>query len=100
MFEPTDIGLDKGDQIIHKGYGAVDLQFAGQADNLNNLIDQFANLLTEEMEMVKAGKSASIRIIVDQIDVTKDFNDQQDIIETAFQKADTLYHWAKENLKK
>jgi hypothetical protein len=100
IFEPTDIGLDKGDQIIHKGYGAVDLQFAGQADNLDNLTNQFSASLTEEMETVMAGKSASIRITVDQIDVTKDFNDQLDIIETAFQKADTLYQWAKDNLKK
>ena len=37
MFEPTDIGLDKGDQIIHKGYGAVDLQFAGKGDRLTDL---------------------------------------------------------------
>ena len=99
IFEPTDIGLDKGDQIIHKGYGAVDLQFAGKGDQFPELAAKYADRLTDEMEIVQAGKSASIRIIAGKIDVTKDFNNQLEIIETAFQKADILYHWAKENLK-
>jgi len=51
------------------------------------------------MEIVQAGKSASIRITVDQIDVTKDFYEQLNIIEQALMKADILYHWAIKNLK-
>jgi len=99
IFEPTDIRLDKGDQIIHKGYGVVDLQLAGRGDQLDVLLDKYADRLTDEMEIVQAGKSTSIRIIVDKVDVTKDFNEQMEIIKTAFQKADMLYNWSKENLK-
>ncbi|MEQ8882686.1 MAG: hypothetical protein RLO12_03580 [Fulvivirga sp.] len=100
MFKPTDIGLEKGDFIIHKGYGVVDLQLAGKAEHVDKLIAQFSETLTNEMEIVKAGKSASIRIVVDPIDVTKDINSQQKILQNAIQKADRLYQWAKEHLKK
>lgn len=54
MFEPTDIGLNKRDQIIHKGYGAVDLQLFGKADQLQIIIDKYSNTLTDEMKIVKA----------------------------------------------
>jgi hypothetical protein len=51
------------------------------------------------MKIVKARKSASIRITVSKIDVTEGFDDQFDIVQTALQKANVLYHWAKNNLK-
>lgn len=100
IFEPSDIGLGKRDLIIHKGYGVVDLQLAGKGDEINSLVEMFQNTLSEDMEIVKANKSASIRIKVEAIDVTKDFNEQKEIIANALDKADRLYHWAKDNLIK
>ncbi|WP_053970228.1 hypothetical protein [Mangrovimonas sp. ST2L15] len=100
VFKPKDIGLSKNDKIIHKGYGAVDLQLGGQAENIKLLEQKFESNLTSEMNIVKASKSAAIRIKIDPINVTFGFQNQLEIIEKALSKADILYHWASLNLKK
>ncbi|MBN2732392.1 MAG: PD-(D/E)XK nuclease family protein [Balneolaceae bacterium] len=100
MFFPKDIGLTEKDDMIHKGYGAVDLQLGGRRTEIIQLKEKYSNHLLEEMKIVKAGKSAAIRIEIDPIDVTQDFNSQIHIIEDAFNKADMLYKWAKQYLKK
>lgn len=97
-FEPTDAGLGKRDQIIHKGYGAVDLQFAGKASEIEDIIAEFSDSLSDEMEIVEAGKSASIRIKIERIDTLGKLQEQMDIVNNALEKADTLYKWAKQNL--
>ena len=99
IFQPIDIGLKKGDKILHKGYGVVDLQFAGKGDQIADLVEKHAAQLTDEMEIVKAGKSACIRITVRKLDVTKGFEAQFDIVQDALQKANLLYDWARNNLK-
>jgi len=98
VFEPKNIGLDKSDKIIHKGYGAVDLQFDSKATEIEDLKEKFNQTLTDEMKIVKAGKSASIRIKIPEIVVTKSFNEQLPIIRRALIKAENLYQWAKDNL--
>ena len=98
-FKPTDINLRKGDSIVHKGYGVVDLQFFGRADDIDKLIEEYKDRITSEMEFVKAKKTASLRININPIDVTGDFNDQLNIVLSAFEKADILYKWAKDYLK-
>lgn len=96
-FEPSGIGLGKRDVIIHKGYGVVDLQLFGKGDEISSLVEKFQGTLSGDMEIVKANKSASIRIEVVAIDVTKEFSKQKEIIANALGKADRLYHWAKKN---
>lgn len=97
-FFPDNIDLNKGDKIMHKGYGAVDIQLKGKAHLINFIKQKYSGTLTDEMKIVKAGKSVSIRIEVSKVDFTKDFMEQIELIENALRKADELYNWALINL--
>ncbi len=70
--------LKKGISIVHKlERGDVDLQIAGASGKLE-LIE---NLLSDiEVEVVKAGKSAAIRLKVDSIDNFSPFESQKNIV--------------------
>jgi hypothetical protein len=97
-FKPIDIRLEKRDFIIHKNRGAVDIQLSRKADSLDHLINKYQSALTEEMEIVRAGKSISIRIRVPKIDIEGNFKDQLENIEIAIKKVEALYEWGKRNL--
>lgn len=56
---PNDISL------VHKlTHGYFDLQFKGMGDSLDKMHHRYADTLEEEMIIVKACKSASIRVSV------------------------------------
>ncbi len=51
------------------------------------------------MEIVKTGKSYSIRIKTTPVDIEGDFELQLPAVEEAIKKVTVLYNWAKINLK-
>lgn len=83
--------LDKRFSIVHKlAKGNVDLQIAGAAEQLEELYDKYQNLLQDDMEFVKAGKSGALRINVRQIDRFGDFSVQREAVEQGMRAAEKL----------
>jgi hypothetical protein len=69
--------LKKKMAIIHKlSRGAVDLQIAGKGDSLDELSKIIAPIIDGEIELVKASKSAALRITVPVIDRFELFENQ------------------------
>ena len=97
-FKPTDMGLQKGEFIIHKKRGDVDLQLRRLDSNLDSIKNKYQGTINDEMKIVQTNKSVSIRIRVPQIDIEGVFNDQLDNIDIALKKVETLYEWGKRNL--
>lgn len=92
-------GLEANYKLCHKGdRGFVDLQLSGKGNETEELKKQFKSALTKEMAIVKANKSAAIRIKVDKIDVQGDFDSQSDKIINALEKSKELVRWSKKNL--
>lgn len=77
MFYP--LLLDKDLAIVHKlDRGDVDLEISGAASKIDELKANFADI--KDVEVVKAGKSAAIRIKVGRIDRFVSFESQKDIV--------------------
>jgi len=95
-FKPSDIGLRKGECIIHKKRGDVDLQLQ---ETKKSIKIKYRKLLETGMEIVKTGKSYSIRIKTTPVDIEGDFEKQLPAIEEAIKKVIVIYNWAKKNLK-
>jgi hypothetical protein len=76
--------------IVHKlGRGDVDLQIAGMADKLEYLKNLLADL---EIEVVKAGKSAAVRIKVGSINKFSSFESQKNTAIEGLDAARRLLH--------
>jgi len=75
-FRPST--LDKRFSIDHKlKRGDVDLQIAGAAERIDYLQVSLSDI---EVELVKSGKSAAIRLRVDSIVKSSSFDSQKDIV--------------------
>jgi hypothetical protein len=94
-FQPPDIGLGKNEYLIHKKRGDVDLQLTR-----DNVEPQYVASLQNGMEIVKTGKSHSIRIKTTPVDIEEDFAKQFPAIEEAIKKVVILYDWARDNVIK
>ncbi|UTF59135.1 PD-(D/E)XK nuclease family protein [Gilvimarinus sp. DA14] len=94
-FRPST--LKKGLSIVHKlERGDIDLQIPGFSDNLEYL----KNILSDvEVEVVKAGKSAAIRVKVDSLDRFSAFESQKNIVIEGLEAAKKLIEVAK-NIEK
>ncbi|MFZ1320015.1 MAG: hypothetical protein WAT71_00520 [Ignavibacteria bacterium] len=97
-FKPKGINLKKTYTIIHKTRGVVDLQLNEKGKDINYYINKYEDSLTKNMEIVKTGKTFSIRINIPEMDTIGDFDDQIRIIKIALKKVNTLHYWAKKNL--
>lgn len=83
--------LNKSFIIVHKlAKGSVDLQIAGAANYLDELYNKYRTAVTDEMEFVKASKSAAIRINIPYIDRFKDFSKQQKAVNFGLRAAGKL----------
>ena len=94
-FQPSDIGLGKNEYLIHKKRGDVDLQLRDEDVALN-----YSGFLKKEMEIVKTGKSYSIRLKTTTVDIEGEFYEQLGEINEALEKVVILYKWAEKNLKR
>lgn len=98
-FKPPDMGLQKGEFIIHKQRGDVDLQLRRYGNNLDKVKLDHQKSLSSKMIIVRTNKSVSIRIKVPKIDIEGDFNNQRHNISIALEAVNTLYEWGKNNLQ-
>jgi hypothetical protein len=73
--------LKKKMNIVHKGaWGFVNLQIAGyggKVDYIEKILNPF---MKKDMEIVKTGKSASLRVIVPKVDSILEFDNQMENI--------------------
>jgi hypothetical protein len=83
--------LKKKMEIVHKGaWGFVDLQIAGHGEKIDYIEKILNPFMKEDMEIVKTGKSASLRIIVPKVDSTLKFDNQMKNIEKSLAIAKKL----------
>lgn len=90
-FRPNDLG--KEFNIVHKmAQGYVDLQIRGAAERL----DQIRSMVNDRsFDVVAAGKSAAIRIVVAPVDRFGSFDGQREAVTQALEAAERLLEVAK-----
>ncbi len=82
------VGLPKDRHLYHKlENGFVDLQFDGSGDRTDRIQAQNAHLLGKDLEVVKTGKSASLRAVVPVVDRHADPTGQVDTIRAGLRAA-------------
>jgi hypothetical protein len=88
-------GLPGDLNICHKlPKGFVDLHFADWGNRVSTLKAQLQPLLDAEMEVVRASKSAAVRIPVSVVNTGRPFLEQIDSVREALGAAKRLYSWA------
>lgn len=95
----SDTGLPRGVVLVHKfAYGHFDLQFAGMGNRTMELRERYAAKMLPEMQIVKAAKSASIRVMVPPISVADTLEQQKDAVIAAMEAGKKLLAWGKNNI--
>lgn len=93
-----NVHLPKGVDLIHKlTHGYFDLQFKGMGDNINSMREKYSNVLHENMKIVKAGKSASIRVTVPKLSLADTVESQKEKVMQCFNEGQKLLKWFYEN---
>ena len=93
VFKPEDL---KGHQLYHKApNGYVDLEFAGQGEQIEQIKEKYQQFLEDDMSIERTHKSAVVRICVDKLDLQNDFDNQKECVCTALETAKRLYNWMK-----
>ena len=91
-FKPP--GLPKGIYLVHKWpYGNVDLQFAGLGNQIFRLREHLSDWMTEDMEVVKAAKSAVVRLRVPKFDVHATHSNEEELMTAGILAARRLLEW-------
>lgn len=89
-------GLRSGMLLVHKmTHGHVDLEFASWGSRLGELQVHLGPLLRDDMVIVKAAKSAAIRLTVPRLTLADRFEDQEKAVLQAIQAARQLQALAK-----
>ena len=85
--------------MVHKfAYGHFDIQFAGMGDKISEMKNLYGNKLSPEMKIVRANKSASIRVDVPKIFIADRLDQQKDSVVSAIESGKQLLAWAKQNI--
>lgn len=79
--------------VIHKlDAGAVDYQLASGGDSIENVEQQYRHLLAEGFQVVKTGKSISLRIPVPEVDRFAEFELQANAVRDALNAATRFFN--------
>jgi len=93
-FHPSH--LPRGATLLHKvAHGHVDIQFAGQAQNIEKVAERYVDDLQPGMMVCTAGKSAVIRLDVPEVDVAAPFEDVESGVREGIWAARHLSLWFK-----
>ena len=93
-FNPEE--LSKEVKLIHKlSHGNMDLQFSGMGGRLSELKAKFISKLDPDMLITRAGKSGVLRIKVPVLDITMDFQVQEENARKGIVCAQWLLNWYK-----
>ena len=86
--------LPKEVDLVHKlTHGYFDLQFKGMGNQLNKMRDKYSNSLNKNMKIVKAGKSASIRIKVPTLSLADSLESQKDNVLICLEEGINMLKW-------
>ena len=95
-FKDIDI-LPNNIDLVHKlTHGYFDLQFKGMGNKLQEMREKYSKYLTQEMKLVKAHKSASIRIEVPKLSMADSLENQKEKVSQAINKGKKLLKWFQE----
>lgn len=87
--------LPAGLNICHKlGRGFVDLHFPGWGDRVAALSSRIDSILPAEMKIVRAEKSAAVRLSVPVLNTGRPFAEQKDSARAGLDAAKRLFAWA------
>lgn len=86
--------LPKNIDLVHKlTHGYFDLQFKGMGNKLNEMRIKYSHLLTKDMQIVQANKSASIRVEVPKLSLANSLESQKEKVIEAMNKGKKLLKW-------
>ncbi len=86
--------LPKEVDLVHKlTHGYFDLQFRGMGEQLNIMRDKYLDILESNMKIVKAGKSASIRIQVPKLAMADSLESQEEKVLNCLAEGKKLLKW-------
>ena len=93
-FRNTD--LPKEIDLVHKlTHGYFDLQFKNMGYKLNIMRDKYSNSLNSNMKIVKAAKSASIRIEVPKLSLADSVESQKEKVLICLSEGVAMLEWFK-----
>lgn len=84
--------------LVHKIGGRFDLQFAKMGKRLDRMREVFENRLDSDMKIVKAGESASIRLLVPELSTADPLAEQRASAIQGLEAGKRLFEWARVNL--
>jgi hypothetical protein len=85
-------------KLVHKlTHGYFDLQFKDMGDKLYEMENKYSQFLTQDMNIVKANKSASIRIRVPELSLADTVEFQKERVIQGINKGKELLKWFKQN---
>ena len=88
--------LPKEIDLVHKlTHGYFDLQFKNMGDKLNIMRDKYSNSLNSNMKIVKAAKSASIRIEVPTLSLADSLESQKEKVLICLEEGVRMLEWFK-----
>lgn len=94
-----DAVLPKGVDLVHKmNHGHFDLQFAGMGEQLAEMREIYGSRLDEDMKIVRAAKSASIRLTVPKLAVADPLDEQHEAVLACLAAGRRLLQWGGENV--
>ena len=86
--------LPKEVDLVHKlTHGYFDLQFKGMGDKLNIMRDKYFDTLENNMKIVKAGKSASIRVEVPKLSLADSLESQKNKVLVCLEEGVNMLKW-------
>ena len=88
--------LPKEIDLVHKlTHGYFDLQFKNMGDKLDIMRKKYSNFLNDNMKIVKAGKSASIRVEVPKLSLADSFQSPKEKVLICLEEGTNLLEWFK-----
>lgn len=91
--------LPKSVNLFHKlVHGHFDLQFKGMGNKIGLMNESYNHLLSEDMKIVKTGKSASIRIEVPKLTLADSLESQRNLVVTGMNIGKKLLSWCEKNV--
>lgn len=89
-----NVNLPKEVDLVHKlTHGYFDLQFKNMGKQINIMRDKYSRSLNSNMKIVKAGKSASIRVEVPKLSLADSVESQKEKVLICFEEGIKMLEW-------
>ncbi len=92
--------IPKGMRLIHKmEKGVLDLELTGKADEYENMLNTYRNVLNDQINIVVTNKSLCFRVDVETLLIKEGFSSQPQKVNDMIKKYYVLKNWYLKNLK-